>query len=303
MLTSAERDEIRQRGWLWDHCWRYFSLLGGEPFLVDECLVHFDGRHLYCNTFPINQESRPDAGTLLASLVERFSPILVWHTGPEPAPSNPLAPALPLRAEQSPSLDDICMEIDLAQFQLRTKKDRAGWIRSCERMGMRWSFSDEFAMTADHLRLIEVTAERINAAGVARALLARLMDFARQREAFIINVHQGDRLIGFSAVEGWFTEMDISLWAFGERSTPGINDYLQWAVLCVAQERGKKRVNVGYSINPGIRAFKIKWGAIDVTKGYYDQLWHSYESFDSRACHWPTRFLFGKESLKTLSAQ
>jgi hypothetical protein len=292
MIVGAELEHVRRHSWLWDHCWRYFSLIGGEPFLYQECLVHFDGHHLYCNTFPLNSVDKIEPSAVLNALVDRFKPALVWHSGPLPGPHTALSSTLLLVHESDPSSDDVCMSIDLSHFHLRDNSRRAEWIRAGERRGLYWSAQQAAVMSVAHLLLMEELVARVVPGPVARTLMSRLPDFARQTEAYLVNVFLAGKLVGFCVVEGWASKMDVALFSFGNRTVPGVKDFLQWAVIEHALSRGKQEVNVGYSISKGIKSFKQKWGAVPITGGYYDQLWHAYPDFDPVLCHWPNRLLF-----------
>jgi hypothetical protein len=291
MLSPDELAYVRRQGWLWDHCWRYFSLLAGESFLINDCLVHCDGAHLYLNTFPLDPKRAIDPDDLLSSLVARFEPRLIWHSGPAPCRRVDLGPALPLRHEFEPDPGDVCMVIDVCNFDLAGERKRLKWVRAGERRGLECRISSPSYFTVRHVQLISEFVERINPGPIALAFLSRLGDFARHRDAYTIEVTEQGKLVGFGVIEGWFESMDIALFSFGDREVPGVKDYLQWRVLLHAKERGKRWLNSGYSINPGVLAFKKKWDAQPINGGYFDQLWHGYEGFDAQHCHWPMRML------------
>jgi hypothetical protein len=69
-------------------------------------------------------------------------------------------------------------------------------------------------------------------------------------------------LIAFDVAE--FGAKDFAFYQFNFRSrtqyVPGASDLLLDAVITAAQSEGKRYLNLGLGINPGVRRFKEKWG-------------------------------------------
>lgn len=290
MLSSNELKRVAQLGHRYDHAWRYTSLLAGEPFLIDGSLLHFDSRHLYILDFPLSPEDGGVASQFDA-VIRDFKPSLVWYSGARPLESSRMPEALRPIHRWEPDLADVCMEILLNDFRLGADNKRAGWIRGCERRGYRVTQSSPGFLGSAHIQMIERFVERANPGVIARAYIGCLGHFVRLPDAWLVEVWHANRLLAFGVVEGWFENMDVFLYGFAGPDAPGAFDLLQWAVIENARSRGKRILNVGYSIHAGIRAFKEKWGATPIGQGYYDQLWHAYDTPHPSHAHWPFRLL------------
>jgi len=81
--------------------------------------------------------------------------------------------------------------------------------------------------------------------------------------ALLLEARSGDRLTAFIVVD--FGSADFGFYMFNFRSLtesiPGASDLLFHQMTQLAQERGKKAINLGLGINLGVVRFKEKWGA------------------------------------------
>lgn len=270
-------------------------MIAGEPFLVDErYIAHFDGRNLYFNGYAVVRETATEAGLRDAVMetVAAFEPELVWYSGPLSLDRDELAPALRLRHRVTPAPDDVCMAIELAEWDFRLERHRRQRVRQAAKKGFDVVVKEGDVFTAEHIALIEAFVQRVRPGSFTRSMLGRLGDLARLSDVALINVFLGVRLVAFAVIEAWFESVDIFVYGFSDRREPGAGDYLQFAVTEASRERGKRALNLGYSITPGLRAFKEKWGGLPVTDGYWDELWTRREQ-DVREgyCHWPHRLL------------
>jgi hypothetical protein len=84
------------------------------------------------------------------------------------------------------------------------------------------------------------------------------------RHARLIEARKGRSLVAFTIADMGSTEFAFYLFNF--RSTrdkiPGASDLLFNAMVNLAQSEGKKAINLGLGIHPGIRRFKEKWGGV-----------------------------------------
>jgi len=85
----------------------------------------------------------------------------------------------------------------------------------------------------------------------------------RSRTALLLEVRKGDQLAAFSIVD--FGSADYAFYMFNFRSltagVPGASDLLFHEMVRLAEAKGKRAVNLGLGINPGVIRFKEKWGA------------------------------------------
>ena len=68
MLSVCDQDRIAQEFSVYEHEWRFFSGFLGEPFLLNNCLVYWDGTTANVCAFPLG-ESQESIG---ASEIDRM---------------------------------------------------------------------------------------------------------------------------------------------------------------------------------------------------------------------------------------
>lgn len=292
MLTAEDEDRLRRRGHLWDHCWRFYSLLAGEPFLIEDCLVHFDGTNLYFDGFTLSGDAPKDIDQCLVRAAAAYEPNLVWYSGPSAATVEDLPGGLTTRMVADPDPDNVAMEIDLTNFSLESEPRRRAWIRNGKRRGYRIVESPNGVFTHKHILLLENWLDAHDVGPFARSTMARIGDFARLPEAALLDVFCEDELLGFGVMETCFKRCDVFIYGFSSFESPGVSDYLHWGLINAAVERGKGTLSLGYSIDKSLRQFKAKWGAVPSNQGFYDRLWYrDSSSYNNGYCHWPNRVL------------
>ena len=84
------------------------------------------------------------------------------------------------------------------------------------------------------------------------------------KTACLIEARKGDDLAAFNIVD--FGSDYYMFYMFNFRSliinTPGASDLLFYEMARLAETRGKRAINLGLGISPGVRRFKEKWGAV-----------------------------------------
>jgi hypothetical protein len=82
------------------------------------------------------------------------------------------------------------------------------------------------------------------------------------RTAHLIEARKGDHLVAFNIVD--MGAAKYAFYLFNIRSTkknvPGASDLLFHEMVRMAQAEGKKALNLGLGVHPGVRRFKEKWG-------------------------------------------
>lgn len=294
MLSKKDIAFIKSNGYLWDHCWRFFSLIAGEPFLTHGCIYHFDGTNLYFDGFPVDRRiiNEQDLVKKVDDLVITLKPKLIWYSGPVKIDRAIFVDKLRLAHTYKPDLTDVSMSIDLDTFLLNENRKRKGWINKSERNHYRLNVPHDKIFGVQHIEIIQQFVQKTQIGAFARTAISRLGDFSRLDDVILIEVWDKDSLIGFGVVESWFNTTDVFIYGFRRYDVPGAGDALQWAIIQSSISRGKKILCLGYSLSESLYKFKTKWGATPSNQGYYDQLWYEDEDYLRKGyCHWTSKLL------------
>ncbi len=253
MITAAQAAHIERHAYLPEHVPEYVTAVSqAEPFLFGDYLVYGKKGHVIFIGYPL--EEAPDEkrlGKALAEATRRFRPESV----------SLIAPAIPPYLPQgAPSPPDHYYRLDLSSLR-RSQKLRNMVNRSARDLAVvkRTRFDQE------HRGMVD--------AFLARRLVAQGTEFIFRRidaylssatTASIFEARTGDgELAAFDIAD--FGPRDYALYMFNFRSEsryiPGASDLLLSAVIEQAVAEGKRYINLGLGVNPGVIFFKRKWGS------------------------------------------
>jgi hypothetical protein len=254
MIATAQQDYINDHAYVPEHMTHYVTAISQtEPFLFDDFLAYANNHRLIFVGYPLEEifdERR--MGKIFEDAIKRFKPKNVALT----------APAIPssLKNFAHPPSDHY-YRLDLSSIsisqKLRNMLKRADRELSVERND---TFDEEHRkMIVEFLKthpVDEATGfifNRINEY-LSSSPTARVFDARNKR----------DELVAFDIAE--FTPKDYALYMFNFGSdalyVPGASDLLLSEVIQQAKTAGKRFINLGLGINPGVTFFKKKWGGV-----------------------------------------
>lgn len=120
-------------------------------------------------------------------------------------------------------------------------------------------------LETDHLRLVDRYISQRQLAPGTQLIFRQLPRYLRASGgSLVLSARLRDgRLAGFAV--GDYSSLHTACYMFSfrdaELAPPGSSDLLLSGLLREAAERGQKLMNLGLGINPGVRFFKLKWGA------------------------------------------
>jgi len=249
MLTREERNFIYQRAYLPEHLTDYVeSISGAEAYIYYEHLYFTVGNHLILIGYPLGTQS--STRQVYEFVCDRFQPVTVAL----------IAPQLwfPTRTCQNWCEDayyrlvlpvphfhpDVAYMVRRAARELQVVQGRFG---------------------TEHQEQVKEFLSGHELAGEQRLIFERIPHYlARSETARLLEARrQNGVLVAFTVMD--LGAAEYAFYLFNFRSTkekvPGASDLLFHKMVCLAQEEGKKAINLGLGIHPGIRHFKEKWGA------------------------------------------
>jgi hypothetical protein len=117
---------------------------------------------------------------------------------------------------------------------------------------------------ADHEKLVSDFVESRNLGTAHRIIFNRLPNYLEASDtAVLVEARKDGQLAAFDILD--FGSADFAFYMFNFRSltanVPGASDLLFYEMTRLAEQKGKRAVNLGLGINPGVIRFKEKWGA------------------------------------------
>jgi hypothetical protein len=252
MITAPEEAYITQHAYLPEQVPEYVTAISQtEPFIFGDFLVYSRKGHLILVGYPLVETfAEKQMERALEEAIKRLKPISI----------SLLAPSIPSSLGHhlhSPS--DHYYRLDLSSLspsqKLRNMLKRAGRELSVERSA---HFDEE------HGEIVEGYLKNPSVDEDTRFIFQRIGSYlSSSKTARIFDARtSGGKLVAFDIAE--FKPRDYALYMFNFRSksryVPGASDMLLSHVIEQARTEGKKYINLGLGISPGVTFFKEKWG-------------------------------------------
>lgn len=250
MLNTQERSLVHEHAYVPEHLPDYVeSISEAEPFLHEGCLCFLKGTQLIFVGYPIQAEGA-DIARIYESACERFHPATAAIIGP-----GIWLPDSRIEGQ----VQDNYYKLDLPLAKLRSGLPYMIRRAGREANIVRGTFGE------DHRVLVEefLAAREPETAyhEIFRKIPVYLTHSATAR---LLEARKGDRLVAFNVVDTGSSEYLFYLFNFRSMGAhvPGACDLLFYEMARLAEAEGKRAMNLGLGINPGVQRFKEKWGAV-----------------------------------------
>ncbi|MBU2055739.1 MAG: hypothetical protein KKC25_12345 [Proteobacteria bacterium] len=254
MITTAQEDYIDHHAYVPEHIPQYVTPISqAEPHLFGDFLVYAKKGHFILVGYPLNEAfEEKRLRRALEDAVKCFKPESV----------SLIAPAIPPSLQQGPHPPtDHYYRLDLSTLSISQK------LRNMlRRAGRELSVGKSTHFDQEHMKMIEGFLKTHSADEATRFIFRRIdtyLSSSKTASIFEARTDNGD-LVAFDVAE--FKPRDYAVYMFNFRSEshyiPGASDLLLSAVTQRAMAEGKKYINLGLGINPGVAFFKEKWGGV-----------------------------------------
>jgi hypothetical protein len=252
MITPAEECFITAHAYVPEHLPAYVrAVSGAEPHLLGDYLCFRIQDSLLFNGYPLAVPFDEAAlGRAVESAIARFRPRDVVLMAPK-IPEG-LAGHRPRERDQSYRLDLVGVARDAKLRNMLRRAARDARVESSRDMG-----EEHRSLIAEFLESHPVSQEM-------RYIFERIPAYVSAvSSARVFSARDGTGgLVAFDVAE--FGARDYAFYQFNFRSrkphVPGASDLLLDAVIGAARSEGKRYLNLGLGISPGVRRFKEKWG-------------------------------------------
>jgi hypothetical protein len=254
MITASEEGHIERHAYLPEHVPGYVTAISQtEPFLFGDFLAYAKKGHVILVGYPL--EAPFEAKRLeqaLEEAIKRFNPESVALMAPAIPPSLGKGDHLP---------SDHYYRVEPSSIIISPK------VRNMlKRAGRELSVAEHASFAEDHRELVESFLKTHPVDEATRFIFQRIDRYlASSRTAAIFEARTDEgRLVAFTIAE--FKPRDVAMYMFHfsseDRYVPGASDMLLFRVIQQARAAGKKYLNLGLGVNPGIAFFKKKWGGV-----------------------------------------
>ena len=250
MITAGDEVFIREHAYIPEHLPEYAARVSsGEPFLAGDFVFYSSSESLIFVGFPLRDTFEEMKMTqTLEGLVRKRSPGRVVL----------IAPAIPPRFGNAGPPDSY-YRLDLECFRLPAKVKNM-----VQRASRDLQVRRARKLESDHLRLISGFSGTRPLEEGTRAIFSRIPQYlAASPTAWVFSARsESGELAGFDIAEFGPSRYAFYMFNFRsrEKTVPGTSDLLLAEIIRTAQEQGKRAMNLGLGISPGVAFFKKKWG-------------------------------------------
>lgn len=252
MITTAQENYIEDHAYVPEHIPQYVTPISQtEPHLFGDFLVYAKKGHLILVGYPLSETfEEKRLVKALENAVKRLKPESV----------SLIAPAIPPSLQNGihPPTDHY-YRLGLPNISISQK------LRNVLRRAAReLTVGTSSHFNREHKNMVDLFLKTHSMDEATRLIFQRIDTYLSSSDtASIFEARTGDgKLIAFDIAE--FKPRDYAVYMFNfrskTRSVPGASDLLLSAVIEQAIAEGKKYINLGLGINPGVAFFKEKWG-------------------------------------------
>lgn len=263
MLTKDQVERIEREAYLPEHLPDYVcTIAGADPFCFGDYLAYAGKGVLIFIGYPLGAPF--DLHLLEVKLAEAIK-------GLKPRLVSLIAPAIPPSLGKDLLLSDQYYRLDLNAVVL-SQKTRNMLKRAGRELTVQTG--DRFGPEHDHL--VQDFIRRRSVDEATRTIFAgidRYLEVSRSARIYEARNAAGE-LVAFDVAE--FASRDYAFYMFNftaaDPFVPGSSDLLIARMIEQAVAEGKKWINLGLGINPGVAAFKKKWGGVP----FFPHAFHLY---------------------------
>jgi hypothetical protein len=249
MLNTEERRLVYEHAYLPEHLPDYVEAVSGaEAHLLDDHLCFKRNDHLIFIGYPLKNKKRNTQKAYEAAC-RRFRPATIAIIAPKIWLPLDTYEAQPEDSYYRLELPLVSIDAEVAYMVRRAGRDL------CVKKGV---------FDKEHKRLVKrfISGRQLSREQkeIYKGISAYLK---RSSSALLLEARKGDDLVAFNIVD--MGSADYAFYLFNIRSVkanvPGASDLLFHEMVAKARDEGKKALNLGLGIHPGVRRFKEKWGA------------------------------------------
>jgi hypothetical protein len=250
MLTNDERQIIYQHGYLPEHLTDYVEAVSGaDPFLIEQFLCFHRRRHMVFIGYPLGDENA-DIQKAYDAACRKFKPSTV---------------ALVCSESWIPEEEYQKQPADMYyQLKLPPEEVTADVAYMVRRAAKELSFR-QGKFSKEHRKLVKAFMKAQDLRQEQRHIFKHIQDYLkRSTSAHLLEVRKENALAAFSIVDTGAADYAFYMFSFrsGKISVPGASDLLFNEMIKLAENEGKKVINLGLGVHTGIRRFKEKWGGV-----------------------------------------
>ncbi|MGD8993405.1 MAG: hypothetical protein PVI00_18240 [Desulfobacterales bacterium] len=248
MLKRKESDHIYQHAYVPEHLTEYVrAVSGGAPHYFQDYLCYLQRNHLLFIGYPL-ADNPAKLSRVYPAVCDWFNPHSITLVADDLS-------GLP-EGEETQAADRY-YRLDLPLKSLNPE------VAYMVRRAQRELKVEVGQFGREHNKIIKNFVRRRDLGAAQIYIFKNVAAYMkRSTSTCLLEARRSGRLVAFSIVD--LGSAQHAFYQFNFRSAkvsvPGASDYLFYEMVRLAQSKGKRAINLGLGVHPGIQRFKEKWG-------------------------------------------
>lgn len=253
---------------VYDHDWQYFAEFLGEPFLINNHLIYFDGRIAYLCSFVLGDPHKECQFKDLESLarIDNFKNALLlnfWGRFSDPPDLIFIGGHEYNIVQESKYYDSHEVVIPIKEFDFSLNKKARLARNAAHNKGYSSNIFKRNNLTSQHIMLIENFIAMHDISSTHLSFVLAISSLIKLEHVVLAEIWLGVDLKGFAVLSQTSKNRAVMLQGFydkepGNRASDAVIDLL----IKHCCDNNIEYLHLGYSPSVSLLEFKRKWGAI-----------------------------------------
>lgn len=263
MLAQEDIEYIEKHFYVYDQNWRMYQNYLGEPFLIDDCLVYYDGRILYICAFSLKEYicvNVLDIFNKFKSIVpnETIEVIDVWGNCSIDSflLNNKSAILLDYTPRNSLCFDSI---VNVNSFSLKNQKKARLSYNASKNKCIHHRIVNLKTLSYQHIKLMENFVQTHKLVGPHLTIFSSISNLICDPKTYVVESYRDEFLLGFAVLMKVSNNNAVYCLACYDNTTRAA-DSTMYACINFCKSHNIAYLHLGYSASESLLKFKQKWG-------------------------------------------
>lgn len=263
MLEQKDIKYIEEHFYVYDQNWRMYQNYLGEPFLVENCLVYYDGRILYICAFPFEK----DMCVNLFNVYNKFMNIIpngtieiidIWGNCNTESflLNNKNAVLFDYTPRNSLCFDSI---VNINSFSLTDQKKARLSYNAFKNKCIQNRVVKLTTLSYQHIKLMEHFVKTHKLEGPHLTIFSSIANLIHDPKTYIVESYKDNIILGFAVLMKVSNNNAVYCLACYDNETRAA-DSTMYACIDFCKSNNIKFLHLGYSASESLLKFKQKWG-------------------------------------------
>lgn len=265
MLDELSQKYIEKNFYVYDQNWMFYQNFLGEPFLLEDVILYFDGEILFICAFHLSDINKKINLDLIMNQIgdiislEEIKMVDIWgvidHNSKFITNERVIDYSPPIKR-----MSDCVINID--EFSLKTNRKARLSLNAAHNSGLRCLVQKRNTLSFEHLKLMNKFLKEHKMGATSKQIFLSLPIAVTLDISHIVEVYDSVNVLkGFALLTIPSKEHAVYTLACFDNTTRA-SDLVMYTCIMYCKKHNISKLHLGYSASEGLLRFKKKWGGI-----------------------------------------